>query len=245
VGYQAAGRARTGPAGGVPGAQRLGRLGDGLHGGGRIDQVAVLGAVGRPIQVLAQQTQPQIPGEDPGAVAKPGRIGRLSRIARLIEYGAGELTVVCPRTTVEVVAAHAGPYIVDDAHLRVYVDRVAGVVLDVEGVHPITAGAPAHLQRLGPTDVVGCPGQPPVHVGIARHDHDQMQVGPVGERAGEQVGHLTGPQVLVLQIDQPPGAPDRLGVAAGDRTFALRREVVPRAHHRVRPQQLHGVRTGR
>ena len=62
--------------------------------------------------------------------------------------------------------------------------------------------------------------------------------------SGEQVGHLRGPQVLVLQVDEPATPPDRLDVAAGDRAFTVRRVRVGPSLGRIRPQHLDGVRAG-
>ena len=65
-----------------------------------------------------------------------------------IDHAAADLGVVGPRATVEVVGADGHPHVVDDAHLRVHVDRGALVVREVEDRDPIAAGlARAHARR--------------------------------------------------------------------------------------------------
>ncbi len=65
---QPAARARAAATAGVPGVE-LGRRGlQRPHERLRVDQVVVLAAVGRPVEVLAGQAQPQVARHDPGAV---------------------------------------------------------------------------------------------------------------------------------------------------------------------------------
>ena len=97
-----------------------------------------------------RQLQPQVAREDARAVAGAGRVARLARVPRGVQHRAGELAVVGPRAAVEVVAAHAGPDVVDHAHLGVHVDRRPRVVLHVEDVHPVRA-RPAGTSRSPPT----------------------------------------------------------------------------------------------
>src|SRR5919202_3260193 len=127
-GLHPAGVVRDGPAGrplagavAVPGLERGGLPAPPLEPHPRIDQVGVV--AGRAAKVLAPQPQAQLPGEHPGAVAEPGRVARLPRIAGRVEHRGGQLGVVGPRPAVEVVGADRGPDVVDHAHLGVDVDR--------------------------------------------------------------------------------------------------------------------------
>ena len=65
--------------------------------------------------------------------------------------------------------------------------------------------ASTRLDRLMAANMVGRQRQPPVDVGVPRHDRDQMQVGVVRQRAREQLRDPLRPQVLVLQIDAAAG----------------------------------------
>ena len=85
----------------------------------------------------------------------------------------------------------------------------------------------------------------PVDVGITRHDGHQMQIGIVAKGASEQIGDPLRPQVLVLDIDQPPGARHRLVVAARDAALTVRREVVFEMRIGVGSQHLNRVRSAR
>ncbi len=147
-----------------------------------------------------------------------------------------------PGPAVEVVAAHAGPHVVHHADLRVHVDRRAVVVLHVEHVHPLRRGPVAQRQRLLPADHVRRQREPAVHVRVPGHDRHQVQVRVLVQRLREQLGHLGRPEVLVLQVDQPPGPAYRLGVAAGHGALAVRGERVAGPHRRVGAQHLHVVR---
>ncbi len=144
---------------------------------------------------------------------------------RLVEDRAGQLAVVGPRAAVEVVAAHAAPHVVDDAHLGVDVDRRARVVLQVEDVHPVGRGRPAQRDRLLPADLVGRQREPAVHVRMPRAP-PRSGAGR-GWRAARR--RTAGPPRSTRGTG-PPGrsaagpVADRLGVAAGDGPLAARRE---------------------
>ena len=179
----------------------------------------------------------------PRAVALPSRVGGLPLVAGVVEHRAGQLAVVRPGPPVEVVAAHAGPDVVDHADLRVHVDRVAGVVLHVEHVHPVRCGPLAQRQRLLAPDHVRRQRQPAVHVRVAGDDGDQVQVRVVPQRVREQVRDLGRPEVLVLQVDESAGAAYRLGVTPGHGPLAVGCERVARADGGVGAQHLDLVRT--
>ncbi len=100
------------------------------------------------------------------------------------------------------------------------------MVLDVEQVYPIRGGAPARIDSELAPDQSRRPAEAALEIEIPWDDGDQMQILICGQRVDEQVGDLLRPQVLVLEVDQPPGLPDRLGVAAGDGAFAVLGEFV-------------------
>jgi hypothetical protein len=72
----------------------------------------------------------------------------------------------------------------------VYVDRGAFLVLQVEDVDPVGRRGAAQLQRLLAADLVRRECEAAVHVGVARHHGDQVQLGIVAQGLGEQLGHL-------------------------------------------------------
>lgn len=76
---------------------------------------------------------------------------------------------------------------------------------------------------------------------MSRHHRDQVQIGIGRQRRGEQPRNLFGPQILVLQIDQPPGAQHGLGVAASDAAFTAWGEVVFEVRVGVGTQHLDGL----
>jgi hypothetical protein len=165
------------PTVGVPILERLSRRFDRLDDGVGVDQSIVGASVGRQVKVLAQQPQPQVASELTG----------------LVKHRTGQLAVVRPRPAIEVVAAHAGPGVVDDTDLRVHVNRCALMVLDVEDVHPVRAGASARLDRLLAADLVGRQREPAVDVGVARHHRDEVELRIVRQRAREKAGHPLRP----------------------------------------------------
>lgn len=105
--------------------------------------------------MLAQQLQTQFTREDTGAVAEPGRVPGLTFLALVVEHRTRQFTVVRPRPAVEVVAADAGPHIVDHTHLGMNVNRCAFVVFHVEHVHTVRCGPTARGDGLLPTHLVG------------------------------------------------------------------------------------------
>ena len=154
--------------------------------------------------MLTQKSQPQIAREHPRAVTPPGRIMGWAVISGVIQYGTGQFAVVGPRSAVEVVAADAGPHVVDHADLGVHVHRYALVVFHIEDVDPFGTSAPACLNGVIAANEVGRQRKPAVHIGVSRDHRDKVQVQVVGQRISKQMGDLRGPQVLVLEIDQPP-----------------------------------------
>ena len=231
---QPARRAGALPPAGVPRVQALGdrpQPGEPLE---RVDQVGVVLGV----QVLAPQLQPQVAGEPPGAVAVAGRVARLALVALLVEHRAGQLAVVRPAAQVEVVAADGGPDVVDDADLGVDVHRRARVVLQVEHAHPVAPGVADGVERVLPSDEVRRARDRAALVRVARDDGDQVQLGGASQRLGEQLGDLGGPQVLVLEVDEPGRPAQRLAVRRRDAALAPLGERVAGPPGGIGPQHL-------
>ena len=86
------------------------------------------------------------------------------------------------------------------------------------------------------------PGEAAVAIRDPRDHHDHVELGVVSQRLHVEVGDLGRPQVLVLDVDQPAGPPERLVVLPRDAALALRREGRRRRLRRIRPQHLHGAR---
>ena len=229
----------------MPGVEPVGAGAHSAHELVGVDQVPVAAAVGRPVEVLAREREAQIAGECAGPVAEAGRIGRLARVAALVEHGAGELAVVGPRAPIEVRAADARPHIVDHRDLRVDVDRGARGVLDVEHVYAVVGGLAAGVDGLEPADLVGRQRQAAVDVGVTRHDHDQVQRWGGPQRVRDQPGDVRRPHVLVLEVDQPSGPAERLREAAGHGAFAAGRVGGARADRWVGAQDLDPAGAGR
>ncbi len=88
------------------------------------------------------------------------------------------------------------------------------------------------------------PGQAPVGLGVAGHDGDQPEVRRAPQGVHEDVGHVLGPEVLVLQVDEAPGPSQRLAVGPGHAALAVGGVGQRRPLVRVGAQHLHGRRAG-
>ena len=91
-------------------------------------------------EVLAPQPQPELAGEPSRAVAQPAGIGRLAVVGFGVHHRARQLRVVRPRPQAHVVRADDGPHVVDDADLRVHVDRRALSVHRLVHRDPVPGG---------------------------------------------------------------------------------------------------------
>ena len=88
----------------------------------------------------------------------------------------GELGVVRPRPSVDVVRPDRGPHVIDDAGLGVHVDRRCLVVLEPVDGDPVAAGrAQSRAAAARPTAAGG--GEPPVLLGEVRQHGDHPQPG--------------------------------------------------------------------
>jgi hypothetical protein len=63
---------------------------DGARGLVRVEQVGVV--TRPPVEVLAQQREPQVTGELPRSVTEPAGVARLAVVARVVEHGGRQLT---------------------------------------------------------------------------------------------------------------------------------------------------------
>ena len=84
----------------------------------------------------------------------------------------------------------------------------------------------------------GRQAQPVVLVRVAGDDGDEVEPGLAAQRGGEDPRDVGRPQVLVLDVHEAPGPPQRLGVPAGGAALAVRRERVPGPALRVGAQEL-------
>ena len=147
--------------------------------------------------------------QGPQQHAREGVLGRgLVQVATVVDHGAGDLAVAGPRAPVEVVRAHAGPAVVDDAGLGVHVDRQPGLVAQAEHRDPVAARLDDRAHRQGPPVELRHLGQGAFAVGHHREDHDQPEVGILPQRSGEVLAHVarttgTGPR------RRPAGRPGR------------------------------------
>jgi len=143
-----------------------------------------------------------------------------------------------PGAPVDVVRPDDGPRVVDDAHLGVHVDRGTRLVLQAVDADPVSSGRIQRLQRLGAAQQVRRERQPAVLIGEGGQDRDEMQCRVLRQGTGKYRRYRGGPQVLVFQVDQGPGARQHLDVAAGDAALPLRRERVTVPPAGVGAQQL-------
>jgi hypothetical protein len=215
-------------------------LADRVRGPLGIEQIVVLVDP----EVFAQHREAQLTSKPAGSVPEPAGIDRGTLVAFGVHHRGGQLGVVRPGPRVEVVAAHRCPDVVDDAQLGVHVDGQALQVLDIEHLNPVPARLPHHGQGLRVPQHRRLVVELVLVVGPPWHDGDQMQSGRALECGGEDARDVERPQVLVLEVDQPLGSADRLGVGQGDAAFPLRGIRVARSTARVGPQELDRAGTG-
>jgi hypothetical protein len=123
-----------------------------------------------------------------------------------------------------------------DRRARLVLEVVDGGAVAADGSHQVEGGLLA--------DAVGRPGQRPVLVREARDHRDQAQRRRAPQSVRQDARDLLGPQELVLDVDEPPRALERLDVGAGDAALTLGGERQARALRRIGPQDLHRVLAG-
>ncbi len=124
--------------------------------------------------MFAVQPQAQVAGVGAGAVAQAGRVAGFAGVEPVVQDGAAEFGVVGPGAAVDVVGAHRGPDVVDDAGFGVDVDGGAAVVLQAVGGEPFSAGPVEQVQGLDAAQEAHRPRQLPVLVREGWQDGDHV-----------------------------------------------------------------------
>ena len=154
-----------------------------------------------------------------GPQAQPGLRGRACVAGHHVELG-----VVEQRVLVEVGRADRQPAVVDDADLRVHIDRR-------RCESPLRPDGVASSRPAPPSASSSRPSWPRVVSGPLlglRGSTQQTEVVASADRelVGEHVDDLRRPQELVLQVDEPLRGAQRAQVGLEDAEVAARREVV-------------------
>ena len=124
-----------------------------------------------------------------GGEPDPRRRPRASAVARRragLDDGAGDLGVVTPRPPVEVVGADGEPLVVDDADLRVHVDRGVVLVDQVVDRDARAAGGDERAHHVAAADRARRSRDPPGRIREPRDDDDDAQVGLAPQRVDER-----------------------------------------------------------
>src|SRR6478736_7862431 len=146
------GRASAAVAGLVP---RVERRRSGCESGERVvglDQVGIVAVAAS--EVLAQEGEARVAGQPSCPITQAARIRRRPIVELAVQHRAGELGIVGPRASVDVVRPDLEPDVVDDARLGMDVDGSALTVLQVvhgdtwasgrlEALDDLLAGVPA------------------------------------------------------------------------------------------------------
>ena len=194
-----------------------------------IEQVVVAGGLGAP-EVLAPQLQPGVAREAAGR-RRRGRRGRAARARRGCRRA--------PRTTAPSRGSTSGgsccrsrPSARRRRRCRPWRGRRSACPRRSRGRTRGRGRRPPRstmrVARSRPMRAAG-PGDAAVAVGVARHHHDDVQLRLRPQRVGERPRGRLRPEVLVLEVDEPPGARQRLQVRPGDAALAVGRERVRRA----------------
>src|SRR2546429_10013558 len=144
-----------------------------------------------------------------------------------------------PRASVEVVRAAGHPRVIDDADLRVHVDRRTCVILEVIHGEPVATGFGQDLHRGQLSEAVRRPAQAPVLVGESGDNGDDSQLRSPGQRSGKGPRHNIGPEVLVFDVHQPGGSGEGTLIRTRDRALAVDGEWEGWSLRRIRSEYLH------
>jgi hypothetical protein len=236
------GRARTATTAVMPSSERGRRLPPSIEAGGRVDEVDVVAVVAS--EVFAPEAQTRVACQHTGAVSEARGVERFPLVVGRVEHGARNLGVVGPRTPVEVVGPDLQPDVVDDTDLGVDVDGRAVRILQVVEPDAITARLAQPLDDAMPADVLGVRRDPSTALGEARYDRYQAQLRLTAKGVRHRFSPVLRPEVLVLDVDEPAGPPQRFAVGTSDAALTVGREWVGRAFGRVRADDLHRVWSG-
>ncbi len=140
---------------------------------GGIEQISIIPF--RPPEVLPPQLQPQVTCELASSVAEAGRIDGGARVACGVDDRAGDLGVVAPRPSIEVVRSDGGPHVVDHADLGVDVNRNAVKVLDVVDRDAVARRIEKDSHRMLAAHLVRSQRKSSRLVEKSRDDRDEMQ----------------------------------------------------------------------
>ena len=124
-----------------------------------------------------------------------------------------------------------------------YIDGGAVLPLEVVDGDAVSPGSVERfLDALAAVDA-GSSGDAAGRFGEAGDDDDEQEIGLATQRFAEHAGGVERPEVLVFEVNQSAGAPERLDVGAGDAAFSFGRIRVGLAAPRIGSQYLNGVRT--
>src|SRR5664279_2207823 len=112
----------------MPGVEPIGGRRHRLKELPRIDKVTVISVL--TAEMFASQGEAQVTCQHARAVAEACRVARVPLVTLLVNHCTAQFRVMGPRSAIDVVTANAHPHVVDDADLRVHVDRHAALVLE-------------------------------------------------------------------------------------------------------------------
>jgi hypothetical protein len=96
------------------------------------------------------------------------------------------------------------------------IDGLTLVVFEVVDRYPVASRPAYEVDRLLVADELGGLGEAATPLGEPRYERDEPQVRLAAQGLGEGLGDGRRPQVLVLDVDEAAGPPERLAIGAGD-----------------------------
>ena len=192
--------------------------------------------------MFTSQLEAQVAGKYACSVTEVRGIKRLTWISVLIEHGATQFGIVAPRAAIQIVASYGGPDVVDDTHLRVYIDGKATAVFQSVYGYPVTGCVPQGLQGIDTPYLVGRSGNLPVLIGPHRENRDHPQLRLFTQSGGECLGDVGRPEVLILDVDERTRPSESFLVRACHTALARWGERIPVPTMWVGAQDLDDVR---
>ena len=168
---------------------------------------------------------------------------RLALVEPGVDHRARELRVVGPRPAVEVVGADRHPHVVD--RRTPSSGRRSGCLRRSRGRTPRPVrGRPRAARRARVRGRSGSrsPAMAPSGSGYRGITTAISSSGWSASASRSTLGGVERPQVLVLEVDEASGAPERLEVGARDAALAVGRERVRASPSRIGAQHLDGER---